>query len=102
MTRADRGRLRVAVLGIKRLPALAGADRVVEQLLDHPSPRHQYTVYLVRDAPALADTSSRRYVYLPALKGKYLRAPSYFFLCCVHCLIFGGYDVVHVHNSDFG
>jgi glycosyltransferase involved in cell wall biosynthesis len=96
-------RRRIAILGIKRLPASAGADRVVEALLDNVSPQNHYTVYLLRDAhPKLACTQDRHYVYIPALKGKHLRAASYFLLCCVHYVIKGSYDVAHVHNSDFG
>jgi glycosyltransferase involved in cell wall biosynthesis len=96
-------RTHVAVLGIKALPAYAGADRVVEHVLDHSSPKNEYTVYLIRDGgPPLSCTSTKRYVYLPAMKGKYVRAPSYFLLCCLHYLAKGRYDVAHVHNSDFG
>ncbi len=95
--------MRVAVLGIKQLPAQAGADRVVERLLQHESGRHEFTVYLLRGAgEPLACTPRRRYVYVPAVGGKHLRALSYFFLCCVHVLFRGSYDVAHVHNSDFG
>jgi len=96
-------RRRIAVLGIKRLPASAGADRVVEQLLERLSPENHYTVYLLRDeSPKLQCTADRHYVYMPTLKGKHLRAASYFLMCCVHYIVVGHYDVVHVHNSDFG
>jgi glycosyltransferase involved in cell wall biosynthesis len=95
--------LRVAVLGIKSLPARGGADRVVERLLENDSGRHAYTVYLLRDGtPPLQCTPQRHYVYVPAVGGKHLRPFSYFFLCCLHFLVEGRYDVAHVHNSDFG
>jgi glycosyltransferase involved in cell wall biosynthesis len=95
--------MRVAVLGIKRLPAQAGADRVVERLLQHESGRHEYTVYLLRDGgETLSCADGRHYVYVPGVGGKHLRAFSYFLLCCLHYLVRGRYDVVHVHNSDFG
>jgi glycosyltransferase involved in cell wall biosynthesis len=103
MSRENGRGARVAVLGIKSLPAFAGADRVVEHLLDRFSPENEYTVYLIRDGgPTLACTADRHYVYIPALKGKFLRAPSYFILCCVHYVLKGRYDIAHVHNSDFG
>ena len=96
-------RRRVAILGIKRLPASAGADRVVEHLLERLSPENHYTVYLLRDeSPKLQCTADRHYVYVPTLKGKHLGAASYFLLCCVHYVVMGRYDVAHVHNSDFG
>jgi glycosyltransferase involved in cell wall biosynthesis len=103
MSAATGERLRIAVLGIKRLPAFAGADRVVEHLLEHSSSGHEYTIYLLKNgdpAPSLTDT--HRYVEIAAIGGKYLRAPSYFLLCCLHYLLRGSFDRAHVHNSDFG
>jgi glycosyltransferase involved in cell wall biosynthesis len=103
MSAATGERLRIAVLGIKRLPAFAGADRVVEHLLAHSSSENEYTIYLEKNGnptPALTDT--HHYVEIAAIGGKYLRAPSYFLLCCLHYLLRGRFDRVHVHNSDFG
>ncbi len=101
--------MRVAVLGIKTKPASAGADRVVEKLLEAtgepgaPPDAHHYTIYLMaRRGPRLPDTPTRRHVYLPALPGKHLAASSYFLLCALHATLIGRYDVLHVHNSDFG
>ena len=85
------------------MPAFAGADRVVEQLLDAFTPTNTYTVYVVRDgARTSAPAPNRRYVRIPALRGKYLRAPSYFLLCCLHFVFVARCSVAHVHNSDFG
>jgi glycosyltransferase involved in cell wall biosynthesis len=96
--------MRVAVLGIKALPAMAGADRVVEHLLESASDEIDYLVYLLSGSETEQACSERiRYVYVPALRGKHLRAASYFFLCCLHVLFkAGSVDVVHVHNSDVG
>lgn len=97
--------MKVAVLGIKSLPASAGADRVVERLLDASSSDVEYLVYLIRNgsqAPTRA-SSKRTYVYVPAFSGKHLRAASYFLFSCLHLLWHSrSVDVVHVHNSDFG
>jgi glycosyltransferase involved in cell wall biosynthesis len=95
--------VRLAVLGIKALPAYAGADRVVEHLLEHLSPEIHATVYLVAaQGERLTCTERRRYVYLPALPGKHLRATSFFLLSSLHVLLKDGYDVVHLHNSELG
>lgn len=100
---AVRSPLRVAVLGVKTLPAYAGADRVVEHLLEHAPAGIHFTVYLLRGVnEPLRCSGNRSYIYVPALPGKHLRAASYFFLCCAHYLIKGRFDVAHVHNSDFG
>jgi glycosyltransferase involved in cell wall biosynthesis len=95
--------LNVAVLGIKTIPAVAGADRVVEQLLENFSPANDYWVYLRADSPRVpAAKRNVHFVLLPALRGKHLGAFSFFFMCSAHYLRQRHYDVAHVHNSDFG
>lgn len=93
--------MRIAVFGIKAMPAFAGADRVAERIVEH-LPQHEYLVYVLRDGPTPRPLANRRYVRVPALPGKHLRAFSYFLLCALHFLAFGRADVAHVHNSDFG
>ena len=95
--------MKIAILGIKTLPAIAGADRVVEQLLQHYPRENEYFVYLLKSRqPPLRCTDNIHYIYIPAFGGKHLKAFSYFFLCSVHFLFKGKYDAAHVHNSDFG
>jgi glycosyltransferase involved in cell wall biosynthesis len=95
--------VRVAILGIKRVPALMGADRTVESLLERLPAEHEYTVYVVRDRVRPSHPAPNvRFVRIPALKGKHLGAGSYFALAAAHATVFGRYDVAHVHNSDFG
>lgn len=94
--------MRIAVLGIKRLPALAGADRVAERLLDHDPHRNAYVVYQRKRRDAPSCHGNRRYVYVPTLPGKHLGPFSYFLFCALHLLLRERVDVVHVHNSDVG
>jgi glycosyltransferase involved in cell wall biosynthesis len=95
--------LNVAVLGIKTMPAVAGADRVVEQLLEQFSPNNDYWVY-VRADTTVAQPSQRNihFVRLPALTGKHLGSFTFFLVCSLHYLFQKHYDIAHVHNSDFG
>lgn len=84
------------------MPAFAGADRVAERLLES-MPEHDYVIYVVRGRGSSAPfASNRRYVQVPALKGKHTRAISYFLLCSLHFVVSARVDVAHVHNSDFG
>lgn len=95
--------MRIAIFGVKTLPAFGGADRVVEHLLDYLPREHVCTVYLLRSgAPLLKSTANRRYVYVPALRAKHLGPFSYFLLCAVHFVFRGDAQVAHVHNADFG
>lgn len=95
--------MQIAVLGIKKLPADAGADRVVERLLEHRSGAATYHVYVIRSAGAPLCSDGVRYIHIPALQGKHTRAFSYFLLCTLHVLLTRRrFDVIHIHNSDFG
>ncbi len=95
--------MEIAVLGIKRIPAVAGADRMVELMLDHATPGFTYTVYVVQNGAAPRSSGPHvRYVEIPALKGKHAGAASFFLLSSLHAAVVGRYDVAHVHNSDFG
>ena len=95
--------MNVAVLGIKTIPAVAGADRVVEQLLEHFSPNNDYWVY-VRADTTVAQPAQRNIhlVRVPALTGKHLGSFTFFLVCSLHYLFQKHYDIAHVHNSDFG
>jgi glycosyltransferase involved in cell wall biosynthesis len=95
--------MKIAFLGIKKIPASGGADRVVEKLLENYPDDHEYTVYLLRDSNKQVPSKKNvRYIYIPSLKGKHLKPFVYFFLCSLHCLLYSRYDIIHIHNSDFG
>ncbi len=95
--------MKIAFLGIKKLPAVGGADRVVEKLLENFPDDHEYIVYLRQDAyKQIPPKKNIRYIYIPSVKGKHLGPFIYFFLCSLHCLLYARYDLIHIHNSDFG
>jgi len=95
--------VKIAILGIKTLPAFAGADRVVERLLEHFPDGNEYYIYLLKSGkPELKCTDKCHYIYLPALRGKHLKPFSFFTFCTLHFLLKGKYDIAHVHNEDFG
>jgi glycosyltransferase involved in cell wall biosynthesis len=95
--------MKIAILGIKTLPAFAGADRVVESLLENLPHENKYDIYLLKnEAEQLSCTDRMHYIYVPAIGGKHLRPFIFFLLCTFHFLFKGNADIVHVHNSDFG
>ncbi|GAB6282669.1 MAG: glycosyltransferase family 4 protein [Ignavibacterium sp.] len=95
--------MKIAILGIKTLPAKAGADRVVEKLLENYSSLNEYYIYLIRsDNNRLTCNKNLHYIYIPYFGGKHLKAFSYFLFCTLHFILKGDYDIVHIHNSDFG
>ncbi|HEY5124855.1 MAG TPA: glycosyltransferase family 4 protein [Ignavibacteria bacterium] len=96
--------MKISILGIKTLPANAGADRVVENFLENSSNNNQFTIYLSRvdNNQKLKCTDSRIYIYIPTINSKYLKAFIFFLLSSLHFLIKGRCDIAHIHNSDFG
>ncbi|MFB3887069.1 MAG: glycosyltransferase family 4 protein [Thermodesulfobacteriota bacterium] len=93
--------MKIAYLGIKGLPSKAGADRVVESLVERLKEHHEITVYCSRrHTSEAAEIEGMRLVRLPCLSGKHTAALSLFFLSAIHALVKGDYDLIHVHNAE--
>jgi glycosyltransferase involved in cell wall biosynthesis len=93
---------RIAFMGIKGLPSKAGADRVVEAIVQRlDKQQYELTAYC---SGAVVPEGTRlegvKLVRIPVLPGKYLHAPSLFLFSALHALWRGGYDMVHVHNVE--
>ena len=97
------GAMKIAYLGIKGLPARGGAERVVEAITQRLADRHEITVYCSR---RYSDENSSvrgvRLVRLPSLAGKYTFMTSLDFLAAWHALLYGDYDLIHLHNIEAG
>lgn len=99
--------MKIAVVGIKTLPAFAGADRVAENILRHlpEDAGEQYHVYVVRtpDQPHPRDFTPRIRLHpIPALSGKHSKATSFFLLSVLHCGLILRPDLIHAHDSATG
>jgi glycosyltransferase involved in cell wall biosynthesis len=93
--------MKVAYMGIKGLPSKAGADRVVEAVVQKLARKAQLTVYCDRRCtPAQTHIPGVRLICLPTLPGKHLRALSLFVLSTWHALLNGNYDLIHIHNAE--
>ena len=92
---------KVAVIGIKGLPAFVGAGTVGEHLINMLKDEFDFYVYSVSSH---TDLKSGEYngVYqkvfpkLPFLK---LNGFWYYFISGLHARFFGKYDLIHLHNS---
>jgi glycosyltransferase involved in cell wall biosynthesis len=96
------GTKRIAYIGIKGLPSQAGADRVVEAIVRNLNlGRYEVTVYCSSQAsPPNAHIPGIRLIRLPVWAGKHLHAVSLFVMSALHAIIFGRYDLVHLHNVE--
>jgi glycosyltransferase involved in cell wall biosynthesis len=93
---------KIAIFGLKTYPAFAGADRVVENIINNLDEEYEYHIYLINTKQNVTNFSNKHFIYLPWLKGKHLKAFSFFSLCTLHMLFKSNYDLIHAHNSDVG
>ncbi len=96
--------MKIAILGVKTYPALFGADRVVENLLNYFDTKNEYYLYLttIDNKNKQRSRNNIHFIYIPTVNNKYFKAPIFFFLSALHAVIIGKYDFVHIHHSDFG
>jgi len=92
--------VRIGYIGIKGLPSKAGADRVVEAIVQRLANKHEVTVYcspLI--VPAETIYPGVELVRVPVLRGKHLHATTLFITSAIHALS-RNYDLIHIHNLE--
>jgi glycosyltransferase involved in cell wall biosynthesis len=93
--------MRIAYIGAKSLPSRAGADRVVEAIVQRLARRHDLTVYCSSQEVRPGTTyPGIELVRVPALRGKHLHATSLFLTSSLHALARRHFDLIHVHNVE--
>jgi glycosyltransferase involved in cell wall biosynthesis len=97
--RGREGRLRIAHVGSKGLPARGGTERVVEAIATRHSVEHEVTVYGSQRICSNAIHEGVRVVALPVPAGK-RSGPVVLDILSALAALWAGYDVVHVHGSE--
>ncbi len=93
---------RIAVIGLKGLPAFGGAATVGENIIDRLKDKYDFTVYAVSSHTKLktADYNGIRQIVLKEIKFKKLNTLIYYINSVIHVLFFETYDLLHIHHSD--
>lgn len=93
---------RIAIIGLKGLPAAGGSARAGENMIGQLKDRYDFTVY-----NSAAHTARRTGTYdgvtqvvFPALPLRSLNTLFYYVCCLLHCLLSRRYDLVHVFHLD--
>ena len=93
--------MRIAFIGIKGIPSRFGADRVVEAIVERLHVRHEITVYCSSQFTCLDfKFPNVRLIPLPCLPGKYTHMTSVDLLAAWHSVLFGNYDLIHLHHIE--
>lgn len=92
---------RIAHFGIKYYPSQGGSSRVAELLVLQGKVQADVTIYCYKTTELKPEhTEGVRVIQMPRIPGGSLGVFLYYFLCCLHLLIFGKYDLIHVHKTD--
>lgn len=94
----------VAVMGVKGLPAKGGGERVADAIIRNALRiGYKITLYGKKNYCGQVNYGPNfRLIPVREFKGKHLSALSFGILSAFHALLFGKYDIIHLHYADFG
>ncbi len=94
--------MKVAVIGIKGLPARGGAERVVEAIVRRITSKGVVpTVYCDASyTPPGFSIEGVKMIRIHTIPGKHVRAFTLAFFSAVHAVLSGNYDLIHLHNIE--
>lgn len=93
---------KIAVIGLKGLPAFGGAATVGENIIDQLQDKFDFTVYSISSHTDLQSGNYKGYYQLvfSKLPFKKINTLYYYILATFHALFFGKYKLVHLHHRD--
>lgn len=94
---------RIAVIGLKGLPAYGGAASVGESLIDVMKSDYDFTVYSVSSHTNCKTGMYNGYkqIVFKKLGNGGINTLVYYLKCFIHCL-FRKYDLIHLHHAESG
>lgn len=92
---------RIAVIGLKGLPAYVGAGTVGENIIEQLKEKYDFNVYSISSHTKEKSGPLNGYYQkvFKAIPFKKLNGFWYYLISALHARYKGNYDIVHVHNS---
>jgi glycosyltransferase involved in cell wall biosynthesis len=92
---------KIAVIGLKGLPAFGGAATVGQSLIEHLTQEFEFTVYSIAShADPHFDTPGYQQFIFKSFPIRKLNVFYYYLMSAIHAVFFRKYDVVHLHHID--
>jgi glycosyltransferase involved in cell wall biosynthesis len=93
---------KIAVIGLKGLPAVGGAATVGENIIEQLKDKYEFTVYATSshinlnsgNCNSITQVVFKKFIF-PKLNSLY-----YYIASALHSIIIGKYDLVHLHHRD--
>jgi len=94
---------KIAIIGLKGLPAFGGAARATEELVKHLKSEFDFTIYTVdTHGSANFPYPEIKQILLKGYKYKRINTLLYYIKACLHTLFKGNYDLVHLQHLYSG
>lgn len=96
-------RFKVAVIGLKGLPAFGGAAAVGENLIEQLKAEYDFTVLSISSHTTNESTKLKGYnqIVFKNFRAGGINTLVYYLRCLMHCL-WNNYDLVHLHHAGSG
>jgi len=93
---------KIAIIGLKGLPAFGGAATVGENIIEQLKDKYDFTVYAVSSHTNLKTGNYNGYkqIVFKAFFPHKLNPLYYYIVSALHSVIFGKFNLVHVHHRD--
>ncbi len=91
---------KLVFFGVKYYPSKGGVSRIAENLIRNLKDKYDITIYCYRNEKAKEYIQGINVIQLPEIPLGGLGVFIYFLLCCVHMLVKGKYDIVHLKKID--
>ena len=90
----------IVFFGVKYFPSKGGTSRVVESLLWGLKDDFDITIYCYKNDLAAQNIPGIKTIQFSEIPIKGIGVFLYFLRCCIHLMVHGKYDLVHVHKTD--
>ncbi|MEG8947222.1 glycosyltransferase family 4 protein [Rosettibacter firmus] len=97
-----RNKPRIAVIGLKGLPAFGGAASVGEELISKLKNKFDFTVYAISTHAYEQNYNGVTQIIFKEKKVSGFSSFKYYLRSLFHSLLFGNYDLIHLHHSESG
>ena len=93
--------MKIAIIGAKGFPSFTGADRVIEAIVFNMPRQYSVTVYASKKYTLnMGYFPNAEIRTIPSIGNKLFHMPIVNLFSALHALIFGNYDVIHVHHIE--
>lgn len=91
---------KIAVIGLKGLPAFGGAATVGENIIEQLKDKYDFTVYATSShTDKMGSFNGYKQIVFKKIAFKRLNTFYYYILSAVHAVIKSDYDLVHLHHT---